>query len=148
MPAVSPQVLVQYPAKLFFKLPVNVSSLTGQCLWTTQLVLTAWQQPQEGDILQTNWLSMYSSKTLFAKAASGWIWSTACIFARPCTSFSTLLPHFLKSLFIYLYVHHVLSACMLRCQKRAPDVIIDGCKSHHAVAGTWTQDPWKNSQCS
>jgi hypothetical protein len=54
---------------------------------------------------------------------------------------------------IFLKVHLFILCIWVHChslpahQKRTSDPMTDGL-NHHVVAGTWTEDSWKSTQCS
>ena len=59
--------------------------------------------------------------------------------------FNFFPPVFLKNCLFYVCEHTV---AVLRHDRRGHQIPLQIAVSHHVVAGNWTQDLWKNSQCS
>jgi hypothetical protein len=74
-----------------------------------------------------------------------------CLSAEPSLqSLNNNLKNWYKSFFlkIYLFIICKYTVAVFRHTRRGCQISLQMVVSHHVVAGIWTQDLWKSSQCS
>ena len=121
--------------------------------------LASWRK----EMMQRPWRS--AAYSIFLMSCSAWFlieprttspvhhpqWAGSSLVNHELRKCSAVLPmtwSFFKKLFIYLFNVYECTVAVFRHTRRGHRIPLQMVVSHHVVAGKWTQDLWKSSQCS